>query len=148
MKRFVLCVVGVVLLSLVSLYFGMRKYGSWALDEFSGVSKQEALHLVCGADRYWRVDPSRLPTDLKNVLPLVQKWSVSDPIILLDCFNKTGDAELRQIVVTAEQIAPATRSFLASGVPANAEEAMAFRNFQDVAILAREVIANRERQKV
>lgn len=140
--------VAILLLSLVSLYFGMRKYGSWALDDSPGVTKQEALHLVCGADRYWRIDPSRLPIDLKDVLPLVQKWSMTDPVILFDCFNKTGDAELRQMVNTAERIAPVTRNFLASGVPANAEEAMAFRNFQDVAMLARQVLANRERQKI
>ena len=146
-QRFVLGIVIVLVMASVSLYFGMRKYGSWALDTSGEVNKQAALHLVCGSDRYWRIDPTRLPIELREALPVVQKWSMTEPMILLDCFKKASDAELRQVVSIASQVADPTRTFLASGVAPNADEASAFRNFQDVAILARRVLADRDKRR-
>lgn len=146
-QRFVLGVAIVLAIASLSLYYGMRKYGSWALDPAAEVSKQEALHLVCGSDRYWRIDPARLPTELREAIPLVQKWSMTDATILLDCFKKAGDAELEQVVNVATRLEGPTRTFLASGVAPNADEASAFRNFQDVAILARRVLIDRDKRR-
>jgi hypothetical protein len=147
-QRFVIGTVIVLAMAFVSLYCGMRKYGSWALDPSNEVTKQEARHLVCGSDRSWRIDPSRLPIELRNALPIVQKWSMTDATILLDCFKKAGDAELEQVIAIATQLADPTRAFLASGVAPNADEASAFRNFQDVAILARRVLVDRDKRRM
>lgn len=148
MQRFVVGIALVLLLCSVSLYYGLRKYGSWALDPSAEVDKQQALHLVCGADRYWRIDARRLSDELRDALPFVQKWSMTDATILLDCFQKTSDSELRQVVEVAERLERPTQVLLASGIASNAEEALAYRNFQDFGALARRVIADRYKRKV
>jgi len=148
MQRFVVGIALLLLLSSISLYYGMRKYGAWALDPSAEVDKQQAMHLVCGADRYWRIDARRLPDELRDALPFVQKWSMTDATILLDCFQKTSDSELRQVVEIAERLERPTQVLLASGIAPNAEEAQAYRNFQGVATLARRVIADRDKRKV
>lgn len=148
MKRFVFGIVTVLSLALICLYIGMRKYGSWALDPSAEVTRKDALHLVCGADRYWRIDPARVPIELRNALTFVQKWSMTDATILLDCFEKTGDTELSEVIRVANELESPTRQFLSSGVAPNAEEAMAFRNFQTVGILAKRVLDDRDKRKI
>ena len=148
MKRFVIGVAIVLVLALACLYVGMRRYGSWALDPATEVNSKDSLHLICGADRYWRIDPARIPPELRSALPIVQKWSMTDATILLDCFEKSDDAELKEVISTAIELESPTRHYLSSGVAPNAEEAMAFRNFQDVAILARRVLDDRDKRKI
>ena len=148
MRTFVIGIIVVVISSTVLLYFGIRKYGRWNDEGIVGDRSQEALRLVCGADRYWRIDANRLPPDLLLELPIVQKWSVTDATILFDCLMKAPEAELRVVVTKAESIEWATKSFLASGIAPNADEAQAFRNFQNVAKIAKLVLIDRDKRKI
>jgi hypothetical protein len=45
-----------------------------------------------------RLDPNRVPTELRDLIPLAEKWGISDDIIRSDVLEKASDDERRDLV--------------------------------------------------
>jgi len=43
------------------------------------------------------LDPVQVPTDLRNLVPLAEKWGIGDDIIRNDLINKSSTAEKREL---------------------------------------------------
>ena len=44
-----------------------------------------------------RLDPVQVPTDLRHLVPLAEKWGIGDDIIRNDLINKSSSAEKREL---------------------------------------------------
>jgi hypothetical protein len=44
-----------------------------------------------------RLDPVQVPTDLRHLVPLAEKWGIGDDIIRNDLIDKSGTAEKREL---------------------------------------------------
>ena len=70
-----------------------------------------------------RLDPVQVPTDLRHLVPLAEKWGIGDDIIRNDLINRSSSAEKRELhdslYAPFERIADWLTSF--AGRPLSAE---------------------------
>jgi len=75
-----------------------------------------------------RLDPVQIPTDLRHLVPLAEKWGIGDDIIRNDLIDKSSSAEKRELhdslYVPFERITEWLTSFAGRPLSAEAEAFM------------------------
>ena len=75
-----------------------------------------------------RLDPVQVPTDLRHLVPLAEKWGIGDDIIRNDLIDKSSSAEKRELhdslYAPFERIAEWLTSFAGRPLSAEAEAFM------------------------
>jgi len=75
-----------------------------------------------------RLDPVQVPTDLRHLVPLAEKWGIGDDIIRNDLINRSSSAEKRELhdslYAPFERIADWLTSFAGRPLSAEAEAFM------------------------
>ena len=75
-----------------------------------------------------RLDPVQVPTDLRHLVPLAEKWGIGDDIIRNDLINRSSSAEKRELhdslYAPFERIAEWVTSFAGRPLSAEAEAFM------------------------
>jgi len=75
-----------------------------------------------------RLDPVQVPTDLRHLVPLAEKWGLGDDIIRNDLIDKSSSAEKRElhdsVYAPFERIAEWLTSFAGRPLSAEAEAFM------------------------
>lgn len=77
-------------------YFAFRRVR--ALTEIMPASRlQKELGLYAENRPDIRLDPARVPADLRILIPLAEKWGIGDDIIRNDLIDKSSDAEKQEL---------------------------------------------------
>jgi hypothetical protein len=80
----------------LGVYFAFRRVR--ALTEILPASRlQKELGLYAENRPDIRLDPARVPADLRILIPLAEKWGIGDDIIRNDLVDKSSDAERQEL---------------------------------------------------
>jgi len=81
---------------LLGVYFAFRRERArMRIAPASRLQKEFGLYAENRPDI--RLDPARVPADLRQLIPLAQKWGIGDDIIRNDLIDKSSDAERREL---------------------------------------------------
>jgi hypothetical protein len=99
MTRFGIVVASVVIASIATLLYGLNKYARFDMSEASDGDVANRYRLMCGAYGEVRLDASRIPVELHDLLPLAAKYGHGDRILLDDCVVKLSPSEAKHIAI-------------------------------------------------
>jgi hypothetical protein len=138
--RFWIGVTVVVLASIGSLWFGLSRYAQFDLTDAPDYDVADRYRLICGAYADVRIDPSRIPEELKSLIPLAAKYGHGNRVLLEDCVSKLPRDEAERIATEIAENASAIEKWVDRyPVSFNAEEVIAFRTLLEMRSLLRPI---------
>jgi hypothetical protein len=140
MTRFWVVVGSVVLASIAMLVYGLNRYARFDLREASDGDIANRYRVVCGAYGDLRLDSSRVPVALHNLLPLAAKYGHGNRILLEDCAVKLSPQDAKLIASQIAEKAPQIEAWVSEYRPDfNANEVIAFRELLKLKALLRPI---------
>ena len=146
MSRFVFVVGGVIVVAISTLVYGMSKYARFSFDGASDDDVAQRYRLVCGAYPDVSIDQTKVPAELRLLLPFAKKYGHGNRILLEDCVAKMTPSEVVKTIMIIDAHRDDIERWIAKNTRLEtASEVSSFRQLLDLRQMLRPAISGKEK---